>query len=347
MQKVPEQIKKQSAQVQALYEEMGQAANAADGAQPTGESKGASAEGKPELSVVSDGQSNVVSGRTTEQPRGKEDDYEALQHRYRTLQGMFNAEVPRLRAEKQELSGRLQSLEELVASLSVSKGSAGSGSVAADEFGSTLVTEEDVQEYGASIDVMRRVSREELSPVMQQLVALERAVMSMQSEVVPTVKTMVADQTNSKTARFVNTLTQEVPDWRTINDDPDFHTWLYQTDLATGETRQSLLADAQSKLDAKRAVYFFKTWIGESGYSGSTAEDPHDVNAELARQTAPAKRGGGGGRPTQAKQKTYTRVEVAAFYDDVRKGLYRGREEEKARLESDIFAAQQEGRIVN
>lgn len=48
---------------------------------------------------------------------------------------------------------------------------------------------------------------------------------------------------------------------------------------------------------------------------------------------------------TGGDTKVYTRVDVAKFFDDVRKGVYKGREQERDRIERDIFAAQREGRI--
>ena len=45
--------------------------------------------------------------------------------------------------------------------------------------------------------------------------------------------------------------------------------------------------------------------------------------------------------------KTYSPKDIEKFFTDVRKGKYKGREDERARMERDIFAAQQEGRIVN
>jgi hypothetical protein len=51
-------------------------------------------------------------------------------------------------------------------------------------------------------------------------------------------------------------------------------------------------------------------------------------------------------QPSARNQRTYTTADISKFYDDVRKGVFRGREEEKGRLERDIFSAQQEGRIL-
>jgi len=46
-----------------------------------------------------------------------------------------------------------------------------------------------------------------------------------------------------------------------------------------------------------------------------------------------------------AEGKIYTRQDIADFFDNVRLGKFRGQEDERNRIERDIFAAQQEGRI--
>ena len=44
-------------------------------------------------------------------------------------------------------------------------------------------------------------------------------------------------------------------------------------------------------------------------------------------------------------QVTYSPEDIRRFFDDVRTGKYKGREQERSRIERDIFAAQREGRI--
>jgi len=41
----------------------------------------------------------------------------------------------------------------------------------------------------------------------------------------------------------------------------------------------------------------------------------------------------------------YTQAQIAQFFDDQRKGKYRGREADAAAYERDIYQAQHEGRI--
>ena len=55
---------------------------------------------------------------------------------------------------------------------------------------------------------------------------------------------------------------------------------------------------------------------------------------------------GRGGQPVTGANQTYSPADIEQFFSDVRKGRYKGRDDERGRIERDIFAAQREGRIV-
>ena len=52
-----------------------------------------------------------------------------------------------------------------------------------------------------------------------------------------------------------------------------------------------------------------------------------------------------GVRTASSGKPTYTREQIGQLYEQHRKGAYAGREQEWARQEADIFAAQREGRV--
>jgi hypothetical protein len=144
---------------------------------------------------------------------------------------------------------------------------------------------------------------------------------------------------------FWSELSNEVPDWREINATQDFHNWLLEVDPLSGPNRQTYLDIAQNQLDARRVAGFFKTWQAQN--SGTVAQSPRNVAAsQLEKQIAPGRGRTSASTTTATDTKTYTRTDVAKFFDDVRKGLYKGREQERDRIERDIFAAQGAGRIT-
>jgi hypothetical protein len=327
---IPEQIRKQSEAVAKLYEDLnqtteGQPAVEGDGVQPVEADGGGGAAPEP---------TPAEQGRT-----GTPKEEQTAEQRYRTLQGMYNADTARFRAENNQLTQRVSQLEQLIASLSAAP------QTPAQTAAAKLITDKDVEEYGDSIDVMRRAAREEVLAARAELDDLKRAFAQLQTNVVPKVESVAQRQALNAEQMFWSELSAEVPDWRDINANQDFHSWLLEVDPLSGMTRQTFLDNAQNQLDARRVAGFFKTWQALNG--GSVAQTTRSVAAsQLEKQVVPGRGRTASGTSTGTDAKAYTRADVAKFFDDVRKGLYKGREQDRDRIERDIFAAQREGRIT-
>lgn len=329
---VPEQVRRQSEAIAKLYEEQGVEVASTevdtDAASEQAEQADSGNDSAPESAPIEQKRADNKTG---------EDSFE---QRYRTLQGMYNADTGRLRTENQQLAGRIAQLEQLLASISAAP-QANMAATAAER----LVTEKDVEEYGDSIDVMRRVTKEEVSAAHRKIAELEQLVRQMQSNVIPRVEQVAHQQAMTAEQAFWGELSAAVPEWRDINASQDFHRWLLETDPLTGLSRQTYLEDAQRNLDARRVAAFFTTWEGSSGRSAAAQPNRSASDSQLSKQVAPG-RSRGGSAPTATTAKTYSAQDIAKFFDDVRRGLYKGKEAERDRIERDIFAAQRENRIV-
>lgn len=265
---------------------------------------------------------------------------ENFEQKYKTLQGMYNAEVPRLHQQVREQTQRMQQMEQLLSSLSANK-----QEPKEEPARQQYVTEQDIEDYGDSIDVMRKVSREELTAVAQRLATIENAFNQLQSNIVPQVNTVIQQQQASSEQAFWSQLAGAVPNWRDVNSDPDFQSWLLQADQLTGLTRQTYLEDAQRALDANRVIAFFRTWLEMNGGSQApVAQTTGSAKSELEKQVAPGRPRSAGAKAS-SKAKVYTLKDIEKFFEDVRKGKYKGREDERAKIERDIFSAQRENRI--
>lgn len=313
MQTLPEQVRKQREVVDSLYDELNRetedrAAAEAEAAEPS----------------------------TQESVPAQPDNDRLMEQRYRTLQGMYNAEVPRLQSQNKDLANRVQQLEGLLATMSQQK--------ANPPQPVKLVTDKDVEEFGEdTIDVVRRAAREEYVPALEKIAHLEKTISQLQANVVPQVQNVLQNQAVSADQQFWAGLQQHVPNWREVNNHPYFHQWLLEPDPLTGVKRQSILEDAQRRYDLARVVAFFNTWIGMN--SGETKAKPS--SSKLETQIAPGRsRGAGGSASTSQQGRTYTPGDIEKFFTDVRMGKYKGKEEERNRIERDIFAAQKDGRIV-
>lgn len=334
---LPEQIRKQTEAVQELYKQL----NVDDN---TGEDQ-SSADGTatPDAPAADE---NTASNSATpapagEQKPGAEPHLEDFAQKYKTLQGMYNAEVPRLHQQNREMTQRLQQMEQLLATMSQAPAASATPQPVVDKF----VTDKDVEEYGDSIDMMRKVSREELSSVAQRLSQIEQALRQMQTSVVPQVQAVAQRQHVSAEQQFWAELGSAVPTFRDVNANEAFQAWLLEMDPLTGITRQTYLDDAQRALDARRVANIFRTWMEASGQAAVAQSPGKAPTAELERQVSPG-RSRSAGTPAAANQgKMYTPQDIQKFFNDVRAGKYKGREQERSRIERDIFAAQRENRI--
>lgn len=329
---IPAQVRRQSEAVNKLYEELNAGAEAQDNSE-------AEAEAQPVESAKADSvEEGARQPQSGERGTGGDKGEDGLSQKYKTLQGMYNAEVPRLHAEKRELVGRVTQLEQLLASMNTAQSQPKAPAA-------PLVTEADMEEYGDSIEVMRKVSREEASAYQSRIDQLESVIRQMQANVVPQVQQLTQRQAQSSEQAFWGQLQSVVPDWREINGDQGFQSWLMEVDPLTGISRQTYLDDAQRNLDVGRIANFFNAWKSMTGESVAQNGQSRS-GSELERQVAPG-RSRSTSNPAQGEGKTYTAADIQKFFVDVQKGKYKGREADRDRIERDIFSAQREGRIVN
>lgn len=260
----------------------------------------------------------------------KQDD-ETWQKRYSTLQGMFNAEVPRLHSQVKELQQQLQSV---VSQQSQQK-------AAPQEQQTKLVTEKDVEAYGGElIDLMRRQASEVFQAERSQFQADLAKLQAENAELRQQLGGVAEKQgVNDRRAYFAE-LAKAVPDYETINVDPAFIGWLSEADPISGLQRQTFLNAAFEQFDPVRTAAVFNGW---KQIAGKVQQPKQQAAQELERQVAP----GTSRAATPAQQTNGDRVwsmrEIEQFYTDVSKGKYA--REEAARIEAEIDAAVAVGRL--
>lgn len=205
-----------------------------------------------------------------------------------------------------------------------------------------LITPEDEQNYGNDlIDLARRAGRE---AVAGELDEVKQANQRLQQQV----------QRDAQ-GRVLEALTQAVPNWREINRDPRFISWLRLPDIYSGVIRKQLLDDAFRAASVPRVVSFFKGFVSDEALTGNIDPSPQTEQppaprtpaVPLERLAAPGRaRPAGGETPTSSLDKPiFSKNQIKDFYARVRAGHYVGRDADKQRDEAAIFAAQAEGRI--
>jgi hypothetical protein len=237
---------------------------------------------------------------------------ESWEHRFKVLQGKYNAEVPRFAHENKDLKGRLQSLEDQLEEMKNAKPP------------ELLVKPEEIEQYGEGlIDVARRVAREELASKDAMIAKLKSEIDSVKS-----VQSHVVQDS------FFRSLTEMVPDWEALNADTNFLNWLDGVDDLTGETRQSLLGKAEQQRDPVRAAKFFNTFKKTS--QSWAAQSAASMEQQIVPPTNQAP-------STPQSKKIWTRAEITIFYDRVRRGSIS--DADAVAIEADIASASVEGRI--
>ena len=344
---LPEQIRKQTAEVKAFYDQSNVGQQPA-GTVPTEATPPANDTVEPSQ-TDSFGDEGATQPPVSEQATGasnsEDENSETFAQRWRSLQGTYNATI----RQKSVLENRVSQLEELLATISKQSPAPQQAADSAPQpqaQSQRLVTDKDVEEYGDSIDVMRRVSQDVLGPVMTRIGQLENALQQMQATVVPQVTAVSQRQQVSAEQQFWSDLNTYVPNWQDVNSAEGFQNWLLDVDPLTGNTRQSFLEAAQQSLDAYRVSAFFRTWLESSGQATGAQNTPTPpAQSELERQVTPG-RSRSVSAPQGNQSKNYSPTDIKKFYDDVRTGKYKGREQERSRIERDIFTAQREGRIA-
>ena len=251
--------------------------------------------------------------------------------RWRSLQGVYNAEKQRTNALEQQIAH----LQQLVSTMQTAPVT----SMAQSRF----LTDQDTSDYGSDmVDVMRRAAREELKDFAGAVGSIKQDIDALRT-VVPAVQRLAQDNQLSAQERFFAALGNAVPDYEQINANPEFHKWLLTPDPMTDILRQTYLVDAQRAGNVERVATIFNSWKSLSGTQGQTK--PHlTPRQELERQQAPTRNVSS--TPSETQGRIWDPSEITALYADKTRGKYAGREAEFKALEQDIFKAQQEGRIV-
>ncbi len=278
--------------------------------------------------------SDVTSkGNDKQEPQG------GWEHAFKSMKGRFERSQEANRA----LQDRVAGLEATIASMqAASKEPARHDPAAAAE---SLLTQKEVEDYGADfLGVVGKKAKEIVTPEVK---ALRDKVAELESRLGTVGQTVIKNARDEMKAQ----LKREVPNWEQVNVSQDFLEWLALPDAFSGAIRHNLLKDAWGRNDAARVLAFFKGFLAteasgtpqnrqEPAQNQETGKVPLEAFAAPGRaKTAAAS------TDAPAEKPIFTRAQITQFYTDSAAGKYRGREEEKNKIEQQIFAAEREGRI--
>jgi len=268
---------------------------------------------------------NTVS-QETKQPEVPE---EKWAHKYHTLKGMYDAEVPRLHSQVREMQTQIQQLIADKAAVEATK-------VEQKQVVESLITEQDKEAFGPDlIDLIERATESKVGTLREREAQLVQEIKELKGQL----GSVSERQVVSDKDRFLAGLGQQVSDWESLNVDQGFLAWLQQVDPVYGVPRQAALSNAYEVLDVTRVANIFKA------YKQTLPQTPAPSKAkqELQRQVAPTRTRSTTTPSDNVNDKIFTNQDIEQFYNDWRRGFYD--EQEAADMEKQIHTAIAEGRI--
>ena len=252
-----------------------------------------------------------------------------FEQRYRTLQGKYDAEVPRLYDQVRDLEDRIDRLQASNARPKTVEPTKPKEKV-------SYVTDADRAEFGEElIDVQRRVAREVSEEYQEQF--------AKQAQVIKELEQKIANTGNQVGAMsFTQRLAQLVPDFDAIDKDERWIAWLNEHDPMTRGPRRIQAENAFKAGDAEAVAHYVNLFRGNS----DTEKPKSQRQAELEKQVAPNRSGNGSRTQSTGKDsKIYSEREVEAVWNKIQTLTVRGQTDDAAKLEAEITTAYLEGRV--
>lgn len=248
-------------------------------------------------------------------PASPKEDFE---QKYRTLQGKYAAEVPTLSRQVNEANRRVNDLDRQLQELQRAKPVEPPQKLSTDP--------KDVENFGADlIEMVQRYAERKSAEMESRIAALEQQITGVSEKAEVTLE-----------QQFYATLDQLVPQWRQINGDSRWLTWLGETDPVYGAPRQAALNSARTNLEVQRVAAVFNAFL-------TSLPEPVKPGS-LANQVAPT--GSASSAPAVAPAKTFVSEKaIKDFYNDLGRGRYAGRQSEADAIEAVINSAIAEGRV--
>jgi len=237
------------------------------------------------------------------------------EQRYKTLQGKYNAEIGRLQdvlktmqAENEFLKGKLATLEDMVKTQSVSNPPAPSQ----QEDPLAVIKDTLPEVYDALIKYTSQFVKKDEIPDIEKTV---------ENKVQPLVQ-----------STFQATLASLVPDWETLNTDPDFIEWLQRPAPYSDKTLHELMLEYFNQGDAHKVAQFFLDYKKEK-----------QATSQPSANVAPPRRQAAVTQPQSPR--LIKRDEIVQFYRDAALGRYSP--EQKTQMEAEFIKAIRENRVID
>ena len=274
------------------------------------------------------------------------DDWE---QKYKTLQGMHQADQQRMAAELQARDQRLTGLEQTLANVQgQSQALTQIVHQRQEPSPEPMLTEEIVEGAGPEVaQYVKAVLNDHIAPHLNEIGNLRHQIGQVShaySQSQAQLDALRKETDRANTSNYYSHLKSSIPDYDRVNRDPKFAEWLEQPDDFTGRTRSEILGHAHHAGDAHMVSNMFHSYLRENGGSGGGvlgSNNPYHSQIAPPRGYGTPRNGAG----PAASGKQWTREEITKFYSDKANGELGSDMERIAAIERDIFKASAEGRI--
>lgn len=277
--------------------------------------------GETEIAAKQEDQGNPTETLATPSPEPSED----FKTKYLSLQGKYNAEIPRLHEATRTLQQELEQLKTENTQLKETNNQNQQQSTGDFD-------PEAMSEYGPEFkDMATRMNQliSENQQLKQQVGSVEQSVGTVQQEQSKKAYDHYLEQVKTQ-------IEQTGKDFAKVNADPVFLTWLREAHPFTGQPRHAYLKDAEQRLDIGRTLQIFNEYLGST--PSVPSQKPKNVQPD-SRSTSDVQ------PPGTNQGRIWSRADIKNLYNEKMSGKWNGKLADFKALEADIFRAQQEGRV--
>lgn len=253
------------------------------------------------------------------------------EHKFKTLQGKYNSEIPELRAQNRTYESQLGQLTQQVNALT--EAAKASTAKPAEK---TRADPQDIESFGADmIDMVQRYAAQSFGAIKDEFGSFAAKLDARVADLEGRVQGVTQRTAATLEEQFYATLTKLVPDWQAVNQDQKFLDWLAEVDPVYEVPRQLGLNQAHKALNATHAAKVFQT------YKATLPTKP-----ALSAQVAPRSSTAAQMQAPQGPRQAITKKQIHDFFLSKAQGRFLGREAEAQRIESDINLAVAENRVT-
>lgn len=272
-------------------------------------------------------------------PADTKEDENVWKQRYLSLKGRFDNEMPRIQQDNQRMQGLVATLERQVEQLT-----AANNQPIQDRNGGDTdpkLDKEAFEEYGP--DFVK------LAETVESLRAENSQLKTQINNLTGDITTDKENQAKQKHTSYLNGVKAYVKgmgkDFVVLNSDPLFLDWLKHKPEDEIETRFARLKRAEANRDLEATKEIFKEYLGNPNAQVTPPETTTVQQNVPNLQPTTKTPGSDMTPPDSANKQIWTRTMISRFYEDKRKGVFDGRDEEAQAIEADIHLAAGEGRV--